>query len=143
MGGGGSLGWRGAPACVTPGPCPRLRKRLSVSESSHTESDSSPPLTVRRHCSGLLDAPRFPEATEEARGAPRRQQPEGAWPPTPPSGEGGSGLAPDRPAERRLALDEEPGGPSSASGPGVARQAAGGPGGGSRRGAGRGGSAAL
>uniref|UniRef100_A0A8D0W5R2 non-specific serine/threonine protein kinase n=1 Tax=Sus scrofa TaxID=9823 RepID=A0A8D0W5R2_PIG len=94
-----------------------LRKRLSVSESSHTESDSSPPLTVRRHCSGLLDAPRFPEATEEARGAPRRQQPEGAWPPTPPSGEGGSGLAPDRPAERRLTLDEEPGGPSSASGP--------------------------
>uniref|UniRef100_A0A8W4FP58 non-specific serine/threonine protein kinase n=1 Tax=Sus scrofa TaxID=9823 RepID=A0A8W4FP58_PIG len=94
-----------------------LRKRLSVSESSHTESDSSPPLTVRRHCSGLLDAPRFPEATEEARGAPRRQQPEGAWPPTPPSGEGGSGLAPDRPAERRLTLDEEPCGPSSASGP--------------------------
>uniref|UniRef100_A0A8D0P9J6 non-specific serine/threonine protein kinase n=1 Tax=Sus scrofa TaxID=9823 RepID=A0A8D0P9J6_PIG len=56
-------------------------------------------------------------ATEEARGAPRRQQPEGAWPPTPPSGEGGPGLAPDRPAERRLTLDEEPGGPSSASGP--------------------------
>ncbi|XP_010219601.1 PREDICTED: microtubule-associated serine/threonine-protein kinase 2-like [Tinamus guttatus] len=29
-----------------------LRKRLSMSESSHTESDSSPPLTVRRRCSG-------------------------------------------------------------------------------------------
>uniref|UniRef100_A0A5G2QPN8 non-specific serine/threonine protein kinase n=1 Tax=Sus scrofa TaxID=9823 RepID=A0A5G2QPN8_PIG len=114
-GGGRKPGLEGGAGLLTPGPCPRLRKRLSVSESSHTESDSSPPLTVRRHCSGLLDAPRFPEATEEARGAPRRQQPEGAWPPTPPSGEGGSGLAPDRPAERRLTLDEEPCGPSSAS----------------------------
>ncbi|ELR57466.1 Microtubule-associated serine/threonine-protein kinase 2, partial [Bos mutus] len=77
-----------------------LRKRLSVSESSHTESDSSPPLTVRRHCSGLLDVPRFPESTEEAVGAPRRQQQEGAWLLT-PSGEGASGPALERPAERR------------------------------------------
>uniref|UniRef100_A0A670IRQ1 non-specific serine/threonine protein kinase n=1 Tax=Podarcis muralis TaxID=64176 RepID=A0A670IRQ1_PODMU len=44
---------------------PRLRKHLSVSESSHTESDSSPPLTVRRRCSGLLDMPRFAISAEE------------------------------------------------------------------------------
>ncbi|XP_055260033.1 microtubule-associated serine/threonine-protein kinase 2 isoform X3 [Moschus berezovskii] len=94
-----------------------LRKRLSVSESSHTESDSSPPLTVRRHCSGLLDMPRFPEGTEEAVGAPRRQQQEGAWLLTPPSGEGASGPAQERPAERRLKLDEEPAGQSSAPSP--------------------------
>ncbi|XP_060162029.1 microtubule-associated serine/threonine-protein kinase 2 isoform X9 [Globicephala melas] len=94
-----------------------LRKRLSVSESSHTESDSSPPLTVRRHCSGLLDVPRFPEGTEEAGGPPRRQQQEGAWLLTPPSGEGGSGPSPERPAERRLKLDEEPLSQSSASSP--------------------------
>ncbi|XP_069591966.1 microtubule-associated serine/threonine-protein kinase 2 isoform X2 [Ranitomeya imitator] len=42
-----------------------LRKRLSASESSHTESDSSPPLTVRRRCSGLLDMPRFAISSEE------------------------------------------------------------------------------
>ncbi|XP_045715913.1 microtubule-associated serine/threonine-protein kinase 2 isoform X6 [Phyllostomus hastatus] len=53
-----------------------LRKRLSVSESSHTESDSSPPLTVRRRCSGLLDVPRFAESPEEATGTPRKQQQE-------------------------------------------------------------------
>ncbi|XP_059877434.1 microtubule-associated serine/threonine-protein kinase 2 isoform X4 [Delphinus delphis] len=94
-----------------------LRKRLSVSESSHTESDSSPPLTVRRHCSGLLDVPRFPEGTEEAGGPPRRQQQEGAWLLAPPSAEGGSGPSPERPAERRLKLDEEPLGQSSASSP--------------------------
>ncbi|XP_060629408.2 microtubule-associated serine/threonine-protein kinase 2 isoform X4 [Anolis sagrei] len=42
-----------------------LRKHISVSESSHTESDSSPPLTVRRRCSGLLDMPRFAISAEE------------------------------------------------------------------------------
>ncbi|KFV55163.1 Microtubule-associated serine/threonine-protein kinase 2, partial [Tyto alba] len=42
-----------------------LRKRLSMSESSHTESDSSPPLTVRRRCSGLLDMPRFAISAED------------------------------------------------------------------------------
>ncbi|XP_070797475.1 microtubule-associated serine/threonine-protein kinase 2 isoform X4 [Pituophis catenifer annectens] len=42
-----------------------LRKHISVSESSHTESDSSPPLTVRRHCSGLLEMPRFAVSAEE------------------------------------------------------------------------------
>ncbi|KAJ0065774.1 hypothetical protein NL108_018279 [Boleophthalmus pectinirostris] len=33
-----------------------LRKRLSISDSSHTESDSSPPLTVRRRCISALIA---------------------------------------------------------------------------------------
>ncbi|XP_012899812.2 microtubule-associated serine/threonine-protein kinase 2 isoform X8 [Mustela putorius furo] len=92
-----------------------LRKQLSVSESSHTESDSSPPLTVRRRCSGLLDAPRFPEGPEEASSTPRRQQQEGTWLLTPPSGEGVSGPAPERPVERRLKLDEEPFGQSCGS----------------------------
>ncbi|XP_044094063.1 microtubule-associated serine/threonine-protein kinase 2 isoform X2 [Neovison vison] len=96
-----------------------LRKRLSVSESSHTESDSSPPLTVRRRCSGLLDAPRFPEGPEEASSTPRRQQQEGTWLLTPPSGEGVSGPAPERPVERRLKLDEEPFGQSCGSSPAV------------------------
>ncbi|XP_072129803.1 microtubule-associated serine/threonine-protein kinase 2 isoform X5 [Mobula birostris] len=36
-----------------------IRKRMSLSESSHTESDSSPPLTVRRRCSTLIEMPRF------------------------------------------------------------------------------------
>uniref|UniRef100_A0A8C0KQS8 non-specific serine/threonine protein kinase n=1 Tax=Canis lupus dingo TaxID=286419 RepID=A0A8C0KQS8_CANLU len=95
----------------------RLRKRLSVSESSHTESDSSPPLTVRRRCSGLLDAPRFPEGPDEASSTPRRQQQEGTWLLTPPSGEGVSGPVPERTVERRLKLDEEPIGQSSGSSP--------------------------
>lgn len=99
-----------------------------MSESSHTESDSSPPLTVRRRCSGLLDAPRFPEGPEEASSTPRRQQQEGTWLLTPPSGEGVSGPAPERPVERRLKLDEEPFGQSCGSSSGVAQQAARGPG---------------
>uniref|UniRef100_A0A3Q2QHX8 Microtubule associated serine/threonine kinase 2 n=1 Tax=Fundulus heteroclitus TaxID=8078 RepID=A0A3Q2QHX8_FUNHE len=40
-----------------------LRKRLSVSESSHTESDSSPPLTVRRRCCSLDESPTTPTST--------------------------------------------------------------------------------
>lgn len=99
-----------------------------MSESSHTESDSSPPLTVRRRCSGLLDAPRFPEGPDEASSTPRRQQQEGTWLLTPPSGEGVSGPVPERPVERRLKLDEEPFGQSCGSGPGVAQQVARGPG---------------
>ncbi|XP_021574054.1 microtubule-associated serine/threonine-protein kinase 2 [Carlito syrichta] len=90
-----------------------LRKRLSVSESSHTESDSSPPMTVRRRCSGLLDVPRFPEGPEETSSTPRRQQQEGIWLLTPPSGEGISGPVPERPVEQRLKLNEEPVGQSS------------------------------
>ncbi|XP_053325907.1 microtubule-associated serine/threonine-protein kinase 2 isoform X2 [Spea bombifrons] len=42
-----------------------LRKRLSASESSHTESDSSPPLTARRLCPQGKDVPRFAISTEE------------------------------------------------------------------------------
>ncbi|KAM4872389.1 microtubule-associated serine/threonine-protein kinase 2 isoform 1-T1 [Thomomys bottae] len=91
-----------------------LRKRLSMSESSHTESDSSPPMTVRHRCSGLLDVPRFPEGPEEASSTPRRQQMEGIWILTPPSGEGASG-----PVERRLKLDEDPVGQSRGSSPAV------------------------
>ncbi|XP_042531672.1 microtubule-associated serine/threonine-protein kinase 2 isoform X4 [Dipodomys spectabilis] len=96
-----------------------LRKRLSMSESSHTESDSSPPMTVRHRCSGLLDVPRFPEGPEEASSTPRRQQQEGIWLLTPPSGEGASGPVPERPVERRLKLDEEPVGQSRGSSPAV------------------------
>lgn len=88
-------------ACVL-----RLRKRLSVSESSHTESDSSPPLTVRRRCSGLLDVPRFSEGPEDACGTPRKQQQEAVGLLT-PSGEGPSG---------RLKLEEEPLGSGSSPG---------------------------
>lgn len=90
-----------------------LRKRLSVSESSHTESDSSPPMTVR-HRSGLPDVPRCPEETSST---PRKQQQEGIWVLTPPSGEGSSRPVPERPLERQLKLDEEPPGQSSRSCP--------------------------
>ncbi|XP_032969910.1 microtubule-associated serine/threonine-protein kinase 2 isoform X1 [Rhinolophus ferrumequinum] len=94
-----------------------LRKRLSVSESSHTESDSSPPLTVRRRCSGLLDTPRFPEGPEEASSTPRKQQQEGTWLLTPLPGEGVSGRIPEQPVERQLRLDDEPVSQSSGSSP--------------------------
>ncbi|KAM5323054.1 microtubule-associated serine/threonine-protein kinase 2 isoform 1-T1 [Glossophaga mutica] len=104
-----------------------LRKRLSVSESSHTESDSSPPLTVRRRCSGLLDVPRFPESPEEATSTPRKQQQEGVWLLTPLSGEGAPGPIPERPVEQQLKLDGDPGGQSGGSSPGVAQQVAKGP----------------
>lgn len=90
-----------------------LRKRLSVSESSHTESDSSPPMTVR-HRSGLPDVPR---CAEETSSTPRKQQQEGIWVLTPPSGEGSSRPVPERPLERHLKLDEELPGQSSRSCP--------------------------
>uniref|UniRef100_A0A8C0HAB7 non-specific serine/threonine protein kinase n=1 Tax=Chelonoidis abingdonii TaxID=106734 RepID=A0A8C0HAB7_CHEAB len=63
---------------------PRFSKvrRLSVSESSHTESDSSPPLTVRRRCSGLLDMPRFAISAEEEGLTPKKQQSDGTLPST-------------------------------------------------------------
>uniref|UniRef100_A0A8C5KWF3 non-specific serine/threonine protein kinase n=1 Tax=Jaculus jaculus TaxID=51337 RepID=A0A8C5KWF3_JACJA len=93
-----------------------LRKRLSVSESSHTESDSSPPMTVRHRCSGLLDMPR---CSEEASSTPRRQQQEGIWLLAPISGEGPSGPVTERPVERRLKLDEEPAGQSNGSSPAI------------------------
>ncbi|XP_044530758.1 microtubule-associated serine/threonine-protein kinase 2 [Gracilinanus agilis] len=90
-----------------------LRKRLSVSESSHTESDSSPPLGVRRRCSGLLEAPRFPEAPEELGSSARQSQQlaEGAVAfLAPQPREGGPGPAPEQPGERKAQGDKEPGG---------------------------------
>ncbi|KAL1776102.1 microtubule-associated serine serine/threonine-protein kinase 2 isoform X3 [Sigmodon hispidus] len=91
-----------------------LRKRLSVSESSHTESDSSPPMTVRHRCSGLPDVPHCPEETSSIL---RRQQQEGIWVLTPPSGEGSFEPVTERPLERQLKLDEEAPGQSSGSCP--------------------------
>uniref|UniRef100_A0A673ZDQ4 non-specific serine/threonine protein kinase n=1 Tax=Salmo trutta TaxID=8032 RepID=A0A673ZDQ4_SALTR len=63
------------PPCVPPSLS--LRKRLSVSESSHTESDSSPPLTVRRRCcSAIIEMPRFAISSEEEAGvAPSHRSP--------------------------------------------------------------------
>ncbi|XP_068949777.1 microtubule-associated serine/threonine-protein kinase 2-like isoform X2 [Petaurus breviceps papuanus] len=89
-----------------------LRKRLSVSESSHTESDSSPPLGVRRRCSGVLDAPRFPDASDEAGGSPRQSQQltEGAAFLTPQPREGGPGSTPEQLGERKAQGDKESGG---------------------------------
>ncbi|XP_020843274.1 microtubule-associated serine/threonine-protein kinase 2 isoform X8 [Phascolarctos cinereus] len=89
-----------------------LRKRLSVSESSHTESDSSPPLGVRRRCSGALDAPRFPDASDEAGGSPRESQQltEGAAFLTPQPREGGPRSTPEQLGERKAQGDKEPGG---------------------------------
>lgn len=91
----------------------RLRKRLSVSESSHTESDSSPPLTVRRRCSGLLDMPRFAISAEEEGLAPKKQQPDGTLLSTVQSREGLPLPIPEQPVERELHLDED--GPTTPS----------------------------
>ncbi|XP_069498396.1 microtubule-associated serine/threonine-protein kinase 2-like isoform X3 [Ambystoma mexicanum] len=86
-----------------------LRKRLSISESSHTESDSSPPLTVRRRCSALVDMPRFAISAEEEGNAMKKpQQPlEGGLLSTMPSREGVPLAIPEQPLERQLKLDEE------------------------------------
>lgn len=78
-------------------------------------------MTVRRHCSGLLDVPRFPEGPEEASSTPRRQQQEGIWVLTPPSAEGASGPVPERTVEQQLKLDEEPLRQGSSSCPGMAQ----------------------
>ncbi|XP_026789386.2 microtubule-associated serine/threonine-protein kinase 2 isoform X1 [Pangasianodon hypophthalmus] len=85
-----------------------LRKRLSVSESSHTESDSSPPLTVRRRCcSAIIEMPRFAISTEEesARKTPIRAQRSEELP----------SAIPELPVERELRLDESPITPASTS----------------------------
>ncbi|XP_060775960.1 microtubule-associated serine/threonine-protein kinase 2 isoform X1 [Neoarius graeffei] len=85
-----------------------LRKRLSVSESSHTESDSSPPLTVRRRCcSAIIEMPRFAISTEEesARKTPIRAQRSEELPTA----------IPELPVERELRLDESPITPGSTS----------------------------
>ncbi|KAM4722492.1 microtubule-associated serine/threonine-protein kinase 2 [Rhinophrynus dorsalis] len=95
-----------------------LRKRLSASESSHTESDSSPPLTVRRRSSALVDMPRFAISTEEELRSPKNlnQSPhEVMSTPTNLRKEGVSLPIIEQPVERELKLDEEivPSTPSS------------------------------
>uniref|UniRef100_A0A674HXX6 non-specific serine/threonine protein kinase n=1 Tax=Terrapene triunguis TaxID=2587831 RepID=A0A674HXX6_9SAUR len=92
-----------------------LRKRLSVSESSHTESDSSPPLTVRRRCSGLLDMPRFAISAEEEGLAPKKQQSDGTLLSTVQSREGLPLPIPEQPVERELHLHEDTGPTTPAS----------------------------
>ncbi|XP_049910315.1 microtubule-associated serine/threonine-protein kinase 2 isoform X1 [Epinephelus moara] len=100
-----------------------LRKRLSVSESSHTESDSSPPLTVRRRCcSAIIEMPRFAISSEEEGGqgqgaAGSRKSPSLLGPSAvrgPRSDELPLAI-PELPVERELKLDESPTTPSSSS----------------------------
>ncbi|XP_051480391.1 microtubule-associated serine/threonine-protein kinase 2 isoform X3 [Apus apus] len=94
-----------------------LRKRLSMSESSHTESDSSPPLTVRRRCSGLLDMPRFAISAEDEGTVLKRPQSEGMLLSTVQSREGLPVPIPEQPVEQELQLegDAGPATPSTAS----------------------------
>ncbi|XP_066454125.1 microtubule-associated serine/threonine-protein kinase 2 isoform X2 [Eleutherodactylus coqui] len=86
-----------------------LRKRLSASESSHTESDSSPPLTVRRRCSGLVDMPRFAISAEEEPRSQKKWQENSSTLTFFPR----EGAVVQPPVERELRLDEEPTTPSS------------------------------
>ncbi|XP_071769568.2 microtubule-associated serine/threonine-protein kinase 2 isoform X2 [Centroberyx gerrardi] len=102
-----------------------LRKRLSVSESSHTESDSSPPLTVRRRCcSAIIEMPRFAISSEEEGAGGTGQGPAGSR--KSPSLLGQSAVRgprseelplsiPELPVERELKLDESPTTPGSTS----------------------------
>ncbi|XP_072244927.1 microtubule-associated serine/threonine-protein kinase 2 isoform X2 [Leuresthes tenuis] len=96
-----------------------LRKRLSVSESSHTESDSSPPLTVRRRCcSAIIEMPRFAISAEEEGGqAGSRKSPSllGLSAVRGPRCEELPLAIPELPLERELKLDESPTTPSSTS----------------------------
>ncbi|XP_073708654.1 microtubule-associated serine/threonine-protein kinase 2 [Garra rufa] len=88
-----------------------LRKRLSVSESSHTESDSSPPLTVRRRCcSAIIEMPRFAISSEEDGGIGGRKTPVRG-----PRGDDLPQAIPELPVERELKLDESPTTPGSTS----------------------------
>ncbi|KAM9008548.1 microtubule-associated serine/threonine-protein kinase 2 isoform 3-T3 [Ara ararauna] len=89
-----------------------LRKRLSMSESSHTESDSSPPLTVRRRCSGLLDMPRFAISTEDEGTVLKRPQSEGMLLSTVQSREGLPVPIPEQPVEQELQLEGDAGPPT-------------------------------
>uniref|UniRef100_A0AAR2KB07 non-specific serine/threonine protein kinase n=1 Tax=Pygocentrus nattereri TaxID=42514 RepID=A0AAR2KB07_PYGNA len=54
---------------------PRFSKRLSCSESSFTESDSSPPSGARRRFSALMDTHRFASPLEGEAETPTRQPP--------------------------------------------------------------------
>ncbi|KAM3668896.1 microtubule-associated serine/threonine-protein kinase 2 [Ammospiza maritima maritima] len=95
-----------------------LRKRLSMSESSHTESDSSPPLTVRRRCSGLLDMPRFAISAEDEGATLKRPQSEGMLLSTVQAREGLPLPIPEQPVEHELQLEGDAGAttPSMAAG---------------------------
>uniref|UniRef100_A0A8D0DCQ2 non-specific serine/threonine protein kinase n=1 Tax=Sander lucioperca TaxID=283035 RepID=A0A8D0DCQ2_SANLU len=89
-----------------------LRKRLSVSESSHTESDSSPPLTVRRRCcSAIIEMPRFAISSEEEAGQGKTLE---GYLRGPRCDELPLAI-PELPVERELKLDESPTTPSSTS----------------------------
>ncbi|XP_077964041.1 microtubule-associated serine/threonine-protein kinase 2 isoform X10 [Gasterosteus aculeatus] len=99
-----------------------LRKRLSVSESSHTESDSSPPLTVRRRCcSAIIEMPRFAISSEEEGGqgaAGCRKSPSlGPSAVRGPRSDEHPLAIPELPVERELKLDESPTTPSSTCSP--------------------------
>ncbi|XP_048354629.1 microtubule-associated serine/threonine-protein kinase 2 isoform X3 [Sphaerodactylus townsendi] len=83
-----------------------LRKHLSVSESSHTESDSSPPLTVRRRCSVLLDMPRFAISAEEEG---KKKQFDGIQLPIVQPQEGLPLPISEQPIEQELQLDDDGG----------------------------------
>uniref|UniRef100_A0A803T4U9 non-specific serine/threonine protein kinase n=1 Tax=Anolis carolinensis TaxID=28377 RepID=A0A803T4U9_ANOCA len=84
----------------------RLRKHISVSESSHTESDSSPPLTVRRRCSGLLDMPRFAISAEEEG---KRKSLDGILLPITQPRESLPLPIPEQPVEQEFQLDDSDG----------------------------------
>ncbi|XP_070816239.1 microtubule-associated serine/threonine-protein kinase 2 isoform X2 [Chaetodon trifascialis] len=96
-----------------------LRKRLSVSESSHTESDSSPPLTVRRRCcSAIIEMPRFAISSEEegGQGAAGSRKSPSLLGPSAVRGPRCDELPlaiPELPVERELKLEESPTTPSS------------------------------
>ncbi|XP_071010848.1 microtubule-associated serine/threonine-protein kinase 2-like isoform X12 [Oncorhynchus clarkii lewisi] len=96
-----------------------LRKRLSVSESSHTESDSSPPLTVRRRCcSAIIEMPRFAISSEEEAGVAPSYRSPSLLSQTPggvrgPRSEDLPLSIPELPVERELKLDESPTTPDS------------------------------
>uniref|UniRef100_H3APA6 non-specific serine/threonine protein kinase n=1 Tax=Latimeria chalumnae TaxID=7897 RepID=H3APA6_LATCH len=93
-----------------------LRKRLSVSESSHTESDSSPPLTVRRRCSALVEMPRFAISAEEEGSAQKKQPAQDSPAASAPQVRDGLPLAiPEQPVERELRLEERAGAVTPAS----------------------------
>ncbi|XP_070687829.1 microtubule-associated serine/threonine-protein kinase 2 [Pempheris klunzingeri] len=96
-----------------------LRKRLSVSESSHTESDSSPPLTVRRRCcSAIIEMPRFAISSEEEGGQAGSRKSPSLLGPSAVRGPRSDELPlaiPELPVERELKLDESPTTPSSTS----------------------------
>lgn len=78
---------------------------MSLSESSHTESDSSPPLTVRRRCSTLIEMPRFSISADEEG---KKQQTTRTW-------EDASLTIPEQPTEKDLTLqvDVSPATPAS------------------------------